>query len=130
VDLSAYTGGERLLAFFYVTDDAIQHAGAAIDSPLLSAGTASPMGVDWISTGWSRVGQLLPQEWVVSAVELHGEQASPLRLQIDEDGRAEHQFNSETERAVVAISAATPLTLQRGSYGVRLTPRQSATPLD
>jgi len=120
VDLSLCAGHECLVAFLSVSDDAIQHAGTAIESPLVLAGNGSPVTVQWTSTGWARVGQLLPQAWVVSAIEMANDQATLLPLSVDDNGRASHVFSQGVERAVVAVSAGTPFTLQRGAYEIGL----------
>jgi len=77
VDLSAYAGGEVLLRFEMVTDDAVSLAGWAIDDLAIDAigyredldgPAAGPQG-SWQVEGWWPMDPMLPQSWGVRSVQ-------------------------------------------------------------
>ena len=71
VDLSAFTGGPALIRFEYVTDEAVNLAGWAIDDIAIDAvgwsDDAASAG-DWVSEGWIHADAPLAQRFVVQVI--------------------------------------------------------------
>jgi hypothetical protein len=120
IDLGEYAGRTVLVRFSYVTDDALVREGIAVDQvrAIASGASASEASCrDWSTHGWARVGSTFAQNWLVQVIEFSGEGARVRQLPMDGDGRSSWSGNgSQTERAIVAISAVTPGTLQRPTY--------------
>lgn len=79
-DLTAYTGKKILLRFETVTDDAVHQAGFALDSlsiPAINFTDDASSGGGWISNGWVRSNNILPQSWIVQAVAFHSGKTAP-----------------------------------------------------
>ena len=70
-DLSAFAGGEVLVRFEYVTDDAVNINGACIDDIAIEEvgffDDAESDG-EWVANGFARIDPEIPQEWTVTLV--------------------------------------------------------------
>ncbi len=73
LDLSAYTGKEILVRFEYITDDTVNEAGLLIDDislPEIGYTSDAETGDDgWMAEGWVRIENVLPQRYLIQAVE-------------------------------------------------------------
>lgn len=130
IDLAPFAGGTVWVRFSYVTDDAYVREGVALDNIRVDAvayadGAEASLG-GWAARGWARVGAELPQQWVVQIVEFQAESVAVSQLPLDAEGRATWRSEGRSvDRAILAVTAATPVTLQRASYRLSFT-RQSA----
>lgn len=121
VDLSPYAGREILLRFEYVTDDAVNRPGFALDDlSIPEIGYSSDFEADdggWSARGFIRHANVLPQQWLVQLV-LFGAQTTVQRLPLEADqtGQWEIPLGDGTRRAVIAISAFAPVTTEPASY--------------
>ena len=126
IDLTPVAGGTVWVRFSYVTDDAYVREGVALDDIRLDAvayvdGAERSRG-GWIPRGWARVGADLPQQWVVQVVEFQPEGVAVSQLPLDADGRATWRSGGQpVDRAILVVTAATPVTLQRASYRLSFT---------
>jgi immune inhibitor A len=121
VDLSAYVGQEILIRFEYVTDDAINRPGFALDDVAIpEIGYASDFEADdggWQAAGFMRHANVLPQRWLVQLV-LFGPETTVRRLELDQDRMGEWiiPLGGDADRAVIAVSGLAPVTTEVASY--------------
>ena len=128
VDLSLFTGQEVLIRFEYITDDAVNRPGFAVDDvSIAEIGYTSDFetdGDEWEAAGFIRHANVLPQEWLVQLV-LYGNQTTVQRLPLNDDqtGEWEIPLGGNVRQAVVAISAFAPVTTEPASYNYTVTYR-------
>jgi immune inhibitor A len=121
VDLSAYAGQEVLIRFEYITDDAVNQPGFAVDDVAIpEIGYASDFEADdggWEPAGFMRHANVLPQRWLVQLI-LFGPETTVQRLKLDQDQAGEWviPLSGGADRAVVAISGLAPVTTEVASY--------------
>jgi immune inhibitor A len=121
VDLSPYTGQETLIRFEYITDDAVNRPGFALDDIAIpEIGYSSDFegdGDGWEPTGFIRHANVLPQRWLVQLI-LFGPETTVQRLELNEDQAGEWAIplDRRTDQAVVTISGLAPVTTEMGSY--------------
>ncbi len=121
VDLSAFAGGPVLIRFEYVTDEAVNLAGWAIDDIAIEAigwsDDASTPG-DWVSEGWVHADQPLTQRFIVQAI-LEGEDGPRVEL-FELDGANEGEIVIDDyegiDDVVVVVSAVTDGTSRPAHY--------------
>lgn len=125
VDLSAYIGQEVLIRFEYVTDDAINRPGFALDDVAIpEMGYASDFEADdggWQAAGFMRHANVLPQRWLVQ-LGLFGPETTVRRLELDQDRMGEWviPLDGDTDRAVIAVSGLAPVTTEVASYSYEI----------
>ncbi len=123
IDLTPFTGGEVLVRFEYVTDQAFTRNGWLLDDiaiPELGYFDDAELVGDWLAEGWSRITNALPQEFLVELVT-----GRPLRVQrlLMPGGGQTGEWTVEVapdNPAVVIISGMTDYTLQPATYTLRL----------
>ena len=132
-DLSAYTGGEIALRFEYITDAAVNQSSWAIDDiEILSDGEqifqddAEKELTDWIPAGFVRHANVLPQEWSVQLITYQNDQPQIQRLILGAQSSGEWHlpFNDQSKRAVLIVSALTPVTTEPAAYELNLQPAE------
>ncbi|MFW5748478.1 MAG: hypothetical protein ACOCYT_02565 [Chloroflexota bacterium] len=117
-DLSTYAGDEVLVRFAYITDDAVNEPGFAVDAitiPEIGYSTSAESSTDadgWQSDGWLRMDNILPQRAWVQVVSYAGDQPLAVtRLHAaGDDAPWTIELPAATTRAVVAVSPYAPLT--------------------
>jgi immune inhibitor A len=129
IDLSAYAGGPVLLRFEYVTDDATQRPGLALDSvsiPELGYSDGfEGATADWEAAGFVRHNNVLPQVFIAQLIEPGGKpRVVELPIGTDGIGRWEIPLGNDLQEAVVVISGATPITLEPAAYAVQIVPAE------
>ncbi|MGQ9466402.1 MAG: hypothetical protein ACUVSH_00405 [Anaerolineae bacterium] len=121
VDLTPYAGQKVLVRFEYITDDAVNRPGFAVDDVAVpEIGYFSDFEADgggWEAAGFVRHANVLPQRWLVQLV-LFGPQTTVQRLELnpDQTGEWEIPLGGGVNRAVVIISAYAPVTTEVASY--------------
>ncbi|MFQ6002053.1 MAG: choice-of-anchor J domain-containing protein, partial [Anaerolineae bacterium] len=129
VDLSDYAGGEVLVRFEYITDDAVNHPGFAVDDiripelgyeydaePALEGGGPGSDD-DWEAEGFIRMENVLPQRWIVQVIEFAGQETRVHRLELDEEGKGEWLIDAdEVDQVVLVVSALAPTTTEVATY--------------
>ena len=121
VDLTPYAGKRVLVRFEYITDDAVNRPGFALDDVAVpEIGYFSDFEADgggWEAAGFVRHANVLPQRWLVQLV-LFGPQTTVQRLKLnpDQTGEWEIPLGGGVDRAVVVVSAYAPVTTEVASY--------------
>ncbi len=135
-DLSPFAGKEILVRFEYLTDEAVNHAGLCVDDiriPELGYSYDAEEGDDgWISQGFVRMDNTLPQHFIVQLIRL----AEPLpssrqgeviieRLPLP-DGHSGtwtiRDLDQSVRKVVLVISAVTRGSHQPTSYHYEIRP--------
>jgi immune inhibitor A len=125
VDLSAYVGQEVLIRFEYITDDAINRPGFALDDVAIpEIGYASDFEADgggWQAGGFMRHANVLSQRWVVQLV-LVGPETTAQRLELDQNQVGEWviPLSGDVDRAVIVVSGLAPVTTEVASYSYEI----------
>lgn len=124
LSLDAYVGEEILVRFEMVTDDAINHAGVALDNMRLDAiGYASDLENDtsgWVSEGWIHSDNRLPQRAWLQIVEFTDTTPIIHRVLVEGIYDWELNLNEATTAIVVAISPFAPMTNERATYTLQV----------
>jgi hypothetical protein len=128
LDLTPYAGGEVLVRFEYITDDATHAPGWAIDDiaiPQLSFldDVEDDVSGQWQPAGFVRHTNVLPQTFIVQAILLGETSATVEVLPLDENRRGSWilPLDSETDRVILVVSPVTPFTKQRATYRYTIT---------
>jgi len=131
IDLSAYAGQEILLRFEYITDDAVTQPGFLLDDlSIPEIGYADDMERDdggWLSEGWLRTDNVLPQEFLVLLVQPSAAAETPPVTRLLGAGDApqgewEVTVDGTSGQAVLVVSGLAPVTTEPARYRVLLTP--------
>jgi hypothetical protein len=130
IDLSSYAGRVIDVRFEYITDDAVNHVGFLIDDIAIPAidyfdDTEAGDG-GWQAAGFVRMDNLLPQRYVVQAIEL-ADRPRIQRMALDEhnQGRLTIPGLGDTNAGVVlVISGVTPFTTEVANYHYRVSVTQ------
>ena len=127
VDLTPFAGGEVLLRFEYVTDQAYNAAGVLVDDveiPEIGYQDDGELETGWVSEGFIRSDNTIPQPWGLRLVEYRrGGEVTVRPLAVGPDGRLAERLpglGGEVERAVLAVSGLAPRTLETAPYRVSL----------
>lgn len=127
VDLSPFAGGKLLFRFEYVTDDAVNNPGIAVDDIcLVETGVCddSETPGDWQAEGFVRVTAALPQRYAVQVIEF-GNQVRVQQLPLDAQNRGTMPLPVTADhlsRVVVVVSGLTPVTTEPGLYQLAVGP--------
>ncbi len=121
VDLTPFVGGEALVRFEYVTDQAFTRNGWVLDDISIPEigyfDDAEDDSGGWNMEGWVRIGNFLPQHFLIEVVE----SGPPLRVRrlLMPGGGTAGQWTVEVgpdSPAVLIISGMTPYTTQPATY--------------
>jgi hypothetical protein len=118
VDLSEFAGDTVLLRFEYITDDATNLTGIAIDNIAIEEigfAHGADSGDGWTQEGFRRVTGPMEQEYIVQVID--GGVVD--RIDLDDENAATFPVAAG---AVVAISAVTPSTTEIAPYDWSLAP--------
>jgi|GEM_PF-4471418 len=125
IDLTPFVGGEILVRFDYVTDQATSLPAWLIDDiSIPEIGFFDDLESEnpvWESEGWVRIDNNIPQNYLVQVIEF-GESTTVSRLITPADANSgifTLEIGGGTE-AVLAISGATPLTREPTSFTLRI----------
>jgi hypothetical protein len=133
VDLSPYAGGEVLLRFAYLTDEAVTGVGLVLDDVAIpQIGYADDVeggAGGWEPAGFVRSDNRVPQRYLAFLIGLgessqdengnENEQVTVERLPVGEDGLAEWTVPVGSEgwrEAVIVLSGMAPLTTHPALY--------------
>lgn len=120
VDLSPYTGLEILLRFEYITDDAVNAPGFALDDIAIEQiGFFDDMETNdpaWQAAGFIRMDNLLQQRFIVQLISLD-DPPTVLPVRLDETNKGQITMGGlSSGQYVLVISAHAPLTTQVAGY--------------
>lgn len=129
VDLSPYAGKAILLRFEYITDDAYNAPGWAIDDvtiPEINYRDDVEAGEGgWQAAGFIRTDNVLPQKYIVQIIQ-EGSQTKIERMQLDSQNRGNFTINGlgkEVSRVVLVVTAHAPTTTELTEYQVGVAPK-------
>ncbi len=126
VDLSDYVGQRVKVRFEYITDDAIHHPGLVLDDMRIpEIGYADDFETDgggWEAAGFVRHANVLSQGWLVQLITF-GPTDTVQRLQLTEgqSGSWTIPLDTDTDKAIIAISPLAPVTTEQGRYSYEIT---------
>ncbi|NJL94064.1 MAG: PDZ domain-containing protein [Anaerolineae bacterium] len=132
IDLTPFVGNEVLLRFDYVTDQAVTLPGWVLDDVAIGEinffDNFEQPNSAWEAEGWVRITNSLPQNYIVQLIEFD-EGIAITRLLMPGDGtrgtweiQTPQQGIPSRGRAVLAISAATPITTEATQFNLRIAP--------
>jgi hypothetical protein len=129
IDLSPYAGKTILLRFEYITDDAYNLPGWAIDDiaiPEINYAENVESGEGgWQAAGFIRTDNVLPQKYSVQVIEF-GSSTRVLPLPLDSQNRGSLTISGlgkEVSKAALVISAFAPTTTESTEYQVGVAPK-------
>lgn len=127
VDISQFAGQEVMLRFEYITDAAVNGEGLLLDDVRIpEIGYSTDFETDdggWISEGFVRIQNRLPQFFRVSLIE-DGREINVQQFTVDSGQRLEIplKFDGEMDSAVLVVSGVTRFTTQEATYRFRFQP--------
>lgn len=129
IDLTPFAGGELLVQFEYITDDATHAPGWAIDDiaipqlGFLDDVEDDDVNGQWQPAGFVRHTNVLPQDFILQAILLGESSVTVEALPLDENRRGNWilPLDNTTDRAILVVSAVTPFTKQRATYRYTIT---------
>ncbi len=128
INLTPYAGQEVQIRFEYVTDDAVNRPGWAIDDISLPeigfADNAETGDNGWQAEGFVRMDNILPQKFLVHLIEM-GQTVTVRRLPLDNTNHGQITISglgSTLNRAVLVISGLTPVTTEPANYQYAVRP--------
>jgi hypothetical protein len=122
MDLTPYAGQKILLRFEQVTDEVYTGSGLAVDDIEIPEigfkDDAEKPDTGWNSAGFTRMDNVLPQRFIVQAIEF-GKTPRVVPIQLDDKNRGTYTpqgFGNEISRVVIIVSGSTPFTWQAADY--------------
>ena len=121
VDLTPYAGGQVLVRFEYVTDNATNEDGICVDDvsiPEIGFFDDAETDGPWETLGFVRTSNQVPQRYLVQVVEI-AEEVTVRDMILDSQGRGSivlRGFGQGLERAVVIIAPVASKTTQPSPY--------------
>ena len=126
IDLTPYTGGEVLIRFDYVTDQATSLPGWVLDDVAIpEIGFFDDMenpGAAWASEGWVRISNAVPQNYIVQLIQ-YGDGLNISRL-LEPGAGSGGTWSLDigpNRRAVLVISGIAPITREPALFDLRIT---------
>lgn len=127
IDLSAYAGGEILLRFQYITDEAVNSVGFSVDDisiPQLGYFYDAEGDGGWVAQGFFRTDNSIAQRFIVQLIEF-GDTTRVRDVPLDSQQRGEIAilgFGSQVKEAVLVVAAVSRGTTEVAHYQYSLTP--------
>lgn len=125
IDLTPYVGGEVLIRFDYVTDQATSLPGWVLDDLEIPEigfyDSAESANAAWNSEGWARINNLLSQDYLVQLVQ-YGNGISVTRL-LEPDGGHSGEWTIAllpSQKTVLAISGIAPVTTEPAKFDLQI----------
>lgn len=129
IDLTPYTGKKIQLRFEEVTDDAVNQQGFALDNiripelhfsdPVMNSDNG------WISNGFIRSNNVLPEQYTIQALLYQGQTFTPQTVQVDlASGQGTltiADFGNTVTRVLLIISATAAETTLLAHYQIQAT---------
>ncbi len=129
IDLTAYAGKKVLLRFEYITDDAFNAPGWAIDDITIPeinfAEDVESASAGWDVEGFVRTDNVLPQKFIVQVVE-KGSSTSIVRVPLDGQNRGNVTlagFGKNISHAELIVTAFAPTTTEQTEYQIAVVPK-------
>ncbi len=124
IDLTPYAGGKILVRFEYITDEAVNNTGIAIDDirvPEIGYSTDTENGEDgWIGNGFVRTDNHLPQQYLVQAILFYrGGDVRVVPIQLDQSQEGSLPLSALGDglaRVVMIVSGVAPVTTETAQF--------------
>ena len=122
IDLSPFTGGNVLIRFEYVTDDAVYRDGLLIDDvsiPELGFQDSPTAAGEWASEGFIRAGNHLPQSFIVQILQIaHDGGFTVSKLPLDDRNYGHIGLNhlGDAAETIVIVSPTARSTSHTAGY--------------
>ncbi|MEM7342822.1 MAG: hypothetical protein AAF485_01140 [Chloroflexota bacterium] len=127
LDLTPYAGQEILVRFEYVTDDAVNRPGWAVDDmsiPEIGFFDDAESGPgNWQAEGFVHIDNTLPQYFSVQLIEI-GQETTVRPFLLNETNQGSltiEGLGTTVDRAILVVSGLTPVTSQPASYQYKIT---------
>ena len=127
VDLTPYVGGEVLIRFEYVTDDAAHLDGVVIDNiaiPELGFLDDVESYMVWVAQGFTRIGEFLPQQYAVQLMEIFEDdtfRVTPMELDANNaGGLVITGIGSVVKKAALVVSPITEGTRHPTNFDLEI----------
>ncbi len=127
VDLSAYAGKKVQLRFEEVTDGAVHLQGFALDQiriPELNFQDDLNTDNGWVSAGFVRSNNILPEHYLVQAIVYRGSHVSVQTMKVDlgagQGALAISQFGNQVTRVILVVAAYAPETTLQAHYHLQV----------
>ena len=127
VDLTPYVGGEVLIRFEYVTDDAAHLDGVVIDNiaiPELGFLDDVESYMVWEAQGFTRIGEFLPQQYAVQLMEIFEDdtfRVTPMELDANNaGGLVITGIGSVVKKAALVVSPITEGTRHPTNFDLEI----------
>ncbi|MDP2727212.1 MAG: immune inhibitor A, partial [Dehalococcoidia bacterium] len=127
IDLSPFAGKKMLLRFEYITDEAVNDVGFALDDisiPELGFVDGAEENRDWEARGFFRTSNSLRERFTLQIIKI-GQDTVVEDVPVDEEGRARLElrgFGKGLQKAVLVVSAHTPVTTEIAHFRLVLSP--------
>jgi immune inhibitor A len=124
IDLSSLAGRQILVRFEYVTDDALNYPGWALDDiailELNYLDDVESGDSGWQAEGFLRTNNFVPQGYLVQLITF-GPETTVQRLPLRDDQSVRwHLSLADADHAVLLVSGLAPLTTEPAAYFYRL----------
>ncbi|MBI2864434.1 MAG: immune inhibitor A [Chloroflexi bacterium] len=122
MDLSPYAGKKILLRFEYITDEALNKPGIAIDDisiPELGFDDDAETDAGWTAEGFVRTSNLQDQRYLVQVIRQGDKENSVETVTLDANRNGQAVIRSlgkDLKKATIAISGLTPVTGELAPY--------------
>lgn len=124
LSLDAYAGQEILIRFEMVTDDSTNFSGFALDNVRLSEiGYDADFENDdggWLSDGWIRTDNRLPQRMWVQIIEQGATERVIHRFLAQGNQQWQLDLTDSTDSLIIALSPFAPMTTEAVSYTLQV----------
>jgi hypothetical protein len=127
VNLTPFAGRQVLVRFEYITDDAVTQPGLIVDDiriPEIGYSYDAENGDDdWVSEGWLRMDNVLPQDFLVQLVQ-PGNTAVPVTRLLGPGDAPQGEWDitvgGEAGAAAIVVSGLAPVTTEPARYSYTL----------
>ncbi len=131
IDLTPYAGKKVLVRFEYITDDAVNRDGLALDDievPEISFRDDAENVNGWDAQGFYLTDNVLPQDFIVQVIEQQKDgstKVNDLPLGADHKGALRVCcFTQGLQRAIAVVAALAPATTQPATFEMAVKPGQ------
>ncbi|MDE0824692.1 MAG: immune inhibitor A [Dehalococcoidia bacterium] len=123
IDLSTYAGEEIWVRFQYVTDDAVNAAGACFRNISIPAAGIFADDQDWEASGFVFTNNLVRQEFQVQLITTGAEpQVRQVLLDVHNTGEITVQPPEEGQKLIVAVGSLAEKTREPVTYTLTVSP--------
>ncbi len=125
VDLSSYAGQKILVRFEYITDAALDYDSLMLDDitvPEIDYTCSFENDTcGWVSNGFVRVDNVLPQTFVVQLIRQSAGQTTIDRMPLDVNRHGSLSLSlKKNDTAFLVVSGTTPFTTQKASFELEI----------